>query len=347
MLKRALERASELGASDLHLHSGSPLLMRKDGRLQAMPGHDEPVAPDAAAREVGALMGEERWQEFLLQREMDLACALPGVGRFRVNAYMQQRGTDIVFRLLPDEPPTLQDLGLPERLAEMTSFRTGIVLCTGPTGCGKSTTLAALLNLVVQSRKEHIITIEDPIEFIYSKGVGLVNQRQIGAHTESFARALRAALREDPDVIGITELRDPETISLALSAAETGHLVLGSLHTASAMQTVTRIINAFPSDQQPQVRVMLSESLRVVISQCLVARADGQGRVPALEVLVITPAVSNLIREDKTFQLPSVMQMGRAHGMQLLDDSLEQLVRDGVVEAAEARVHAVNPARFQ
>ena len=209
LLHRALKAAAEHKASDLHLHSGSPLLLRRDGRLRPLPGESEPLDPERAARIIGEFMGEERWQEFLATREMDLACALPGVGRFRVNAYMQQRGPDVVFRLLPSSPPTLDALGLPQRLATLTQFRTGVVLCTGPTGCGKSTTLAALLDLVVQSRQEHIITIEDPIEFIYTGGKGLVNQRQIGAHTESFARALRAALREDPDVIGITELRDP------------------------------------------------------------------------------------------------------------------------------------------
>jgi twitching motility protein PilT len=241
-------------------------LIRCDGQLSRLDDGEPPLDPEAAGRAIAQLLGEELWQRLLEVHELDLAVQAPGTGRCRLNAYMQQRGPDVVMRLLPGKPPSFESLHLPEALLELTRFRTGMVLCTGPTGCGKSTTLAALLNVVIASRREHVITLEDPIEFIYPDGQGLVNQRQVGDHTESFARALRAALREDPDVIGITELRDAETISLAISAAETGHLVLGSLHTGSAVQTISRIINAFPADQQAQVRVMLSESLRASVA---------------------------------------------------------------------------------
>jgi twitching motility protein PilT len=250
------------------------------------------------------------------------------------------------MRIVPPEPPALQALGLPESLRTFLDFRTGMVLCTGPTGCGKSTTMAAILNALIQQRHDHVITIEDPIEFVYPPGACWVNQRQVHAHTQSFSRALRAALREDPDIIAITELRDRETISLAMSAAETGHLVLGTLHTGNAAQTIHRIIHSFAAEEQGQVRVMLSESLRAVVSQRLVPRADGKGRVPAVEVLVVTPAVSNLIREDKTFQIGSAMQTGRAHGMVMLDDSLRALVAAGTVKKEDARRFATHKTEF-
>jgi twitching motility protein PilT len=221
-----------------------------------------------------------------------------------------------------------------------------MVLCTGPAGCGKSTTLAALLGTLAQSRADHVLTIEDPVEFVLPAGRALVNQRQVREHTSSFARALRAALREDPDVIAITELRDRETIALAISAAETGHLVLGTLHTGSAAQTIHRIVSSFPQGEQEQMRVMLAESLRAVISQRLVPAASGRGRVPAIELLMVTTAVSNLIREDKAHQLPSVMQTGKAAGMVLLDDSLDELVRSGAVTMDAARRFAVRKERF-
>jgi twitching motility protein PilT len=264
----------------------------------------------------------------------------------RVNVYRQHRGLDAVFRLIPENPPTLEQLGLPARLAKLTDFRTGMVLCTGPAGCGKSSTLAALLGGLVQSRADHILTIEDPVEFVFPPGKALVNQRQVRDHTSSFARALRAALREDPDIIVITELRDRDTISLAISAAETGHLVLGTLHTGSASQTISRIVNSFSADEQEQMRVMLSESLRAVVSQRLVPRAKGGGRVPAIELLMVNTAVSNLIREDKTHQLPSVMQTGKAAGMLTLDDSLDELLRAGTITVESARRFAVKKDRF-
>jgi twitching motility protein PilT len=250
--------------------------------------------------------------------------------------YRQQRGVDAVFRYIPPEAPSLDDLGLPLALARFVNFHQGMVLVTGPAGCGKSSTLAALVDLINEERHEHILTIEDPIEYLHPSKRCLVNQRSVHSHTESFARALRGALREDPDVIVVGELRDLETISLALSAAETGHLVLATLHTNNAIRTLNRIIGAFPADQQGQIRMMISESLRVVISQRLIPRADGQGRVAAIENLVINRAVGNLIRENKTFQIHSVLQTGASQGMMLLDDSIKALLDAGTITRDEA-----------
>ena len=245
-----------------------------------------------------------------------------------------------MLRAIALEIPTLASLGLPNTLAKVTNHNQGLVLLTGPAGCGKSSTLAALVRLINEERQDHIVTVEDPIEYLHTPLRCVVNQRQVGRDTRSFARALKAALREDPDVIAIGELRDLETISLALTAAETGHLVLATLHTGSSIRTVDRIVGSYPSNQQAQIRTMLSESLRAVISQRLVRRADGQGRVPALEILLGTRPVANLIRESKTFQLRSVLQTGAAQGMCLLDTSLAHLVREGVVTRDEALLHA-------
>ena len=278
--------------------------------------------------------------------QVDFAYTIPGIGRFRSNAYRQQRGLDAVFRAIPPEPPTLADLGLPDNLARFCNYHQGMVLVTGPAGCGKSSTLAALLRIINEDRHDHIITVEDPIEYIHRSKLCVVNQRQVGRHTGSFARALRAALREDPDVIALGELRDLETISLALTAAETGHLVIATLHTSNAIRTINRILGVFPPEQQDQIKTMVSESLRAVISQRLVTRADGQGRVPALEVLVCNKAVGNLIRDNKTFQIRSVLQTGATHGMCLLDASLADLVKKGVITAEEAARNAEDPAKF-
>ena len=265
---------------------------------------------------------------------------MEGVGRFRTNVYRQQRGFDAVFRSIPPEPPTLEELKLPNGLAKFTNYHQGMVLVTGPAGCGKSSTMAALVNLINEEREEHILTIEDPIEYLQRSKRCLVNQRHAGHHTTSFARALRAALREDPDVIVIGELRDLETISLAMTAAETGHFVLATLHTNNAVRTINRMIGAFPFNQQDQVRTMLSESLRAVISQRLVATADGSGRIPALEILVINKAIGNLIRDQKTVQIRSAIQTGKAHGMCLLEQSLDDLARAGTISRDEALRYA-------
>ena len=343
-LNRLLEHTLRCGASDLHLHSGAPIKLRTHGRLDELDAIL--LDPPTAERLILEVLTEDQAAQLREHGQVDFAYTLPGVGRFRSNAYRQQRGLDAVFRAIPATPPTLEQLGLPASLARFANFHQGMVLLTGPAGCGKSSTLAALVNIINQERHDHIITIEDPIEYIHASKGCVVNQRQVGPHTGSFARALRAALREDPDIIAIGELRDLETISLALTAAETGHLVLATLHTNNAIRTVNRILGVFPPNQQEQIRTMVSESLRAVVSQRLVARADGQGRVPALEVLVANKAVGNLIRENKTFQIRSVLQTGASHGMCLLDASLADLVKNRVVTREEALKHADEPQRF-
>ncbi len=315
-------------ASDVHLHAGGALKQRINGEFVVT---EDTVDSAAIERMVAAALTAE--QRMILGRdgELDFCLEVPGVGRFRANAYRQQRGLDAVFRVIPDKPPTLEELGLPDELKKYTDYHQGMVLITGPAGCGKSATLAALVNYINEQRDEHILTVEDPIEILHPSKNCLVNQRHAGHHTSSFARALRGALREDPDIIVIGELRDLETISLAMTAAETGHFVLATLHTANAVRTVNRMIGAFPSNEQDQVRAMLSESLRAVLSQRLVPTADGKSRVPALELLVINRAIGNLIRDEKTVQIRSSMQTGRSHGMYLLEQSLNDLVASGTI----------------
>jgi len=268
------------------------------------------------------------------------------VGRFRASIYRQQRGVDGVFRPIPTHPPTLEQLGMPANLARLTSYHQGLVLVTGPAGCGKSSTLAALVNLINENRPDHILTVEDPIEYVHTSKRAVINQRQVVTQTATFASALRAALREDPDVIVIGELRDLETISLAITAAETGHLVMATLHTNNTIRTINRILDVFPPKQQPQIRAMVSESLRAIVSQRLVPTADGRRRVPALEILFVKPAISNLIRDQKTFQIRSILQTGRSEGMCLLDDSLLDLVKSGTITKEAARRICDDPKRF-
>ncbi len=342
-LEKLLRQTQEINASDLHVHSGSRLKVRLNGRLEDTSG----VIDSALAEQlIHGLLTEE--QRALLEeyQQVDFSYSIPGVGRFRGNAFRQQRGLDAVFRAIPPDPPSLDDLGLPGSLADLVSYHQGMVLLTGPAGCGKSSTMAALVRQINEQRPDHIITVEDPIEYVHPSLRCLVNQRQVGPHTESFARALRAALREDPDVIVIGELRDLETISLALPAAETGHPVFGTLHTSNAIRTVNRVLGVFPPNQQAQIRTMFSESLRAVVSQRLVPRADGEGRVAAIELLMNTKAVGNLIREQKTFQLHSIMQTGSQHGMCLLDHSLATLVKNGWITRETARLESEKPETF-
>jgi twitching motility protein PilT len=343
-MAQLLAFAAEQRASDLHVHAGLPVRLRIDGDFRPLPGG---VTSAGESRQLLAEVLTPAQREAVERHgQVDFAYTLPGAGRFRANVYRQQRGWDGVFRVVPAEPPSLSELGLPLDLARFANFHQGLVLITGPTGSGKSSTLAALVRIVNEERRDHIITIEDPVELVHRPQRCVVNQRQVGAHTKSFSRALRAALREDPDVIVVGELRDLETISLALTAAETGHLVLATLHTQNAINTVNRLIGVFPAEQQSQIRTMVSESLRVITSQRLVLRADGRGRVPALEIMVANKAVSNLIRENKTFQLRSVLQTGGAQGMRFLDQSLEELVRSGTITREEAARHAEDPRRF-
>ena len=327
-LEATLQAGVQANASDLHFHAGGALKQRVNGELISTEGSIDPALVE---RMVSSALTPEQRRILGDEGEIDFCLDLPGIGRFRANAYRQQRGLDVVFRTISEKPPTLAELGLPEELKKFTDYHQGMVLITGPAGCGKSSTLAALVNHINESRDDHILTVEDPIEIIHSSKRCLVNQRHAGSHTASFSRALRGALREDPDIIVIGELRDLETISLAMTAAETGHFVLATLHTANAVRTVNRMIGAFPSNEQDQVRAMLSESLRAVISQRLVPSADGGGRIPALELLVINRAIGNLIRDEKTVQIRSSMQTGRAHGMYLLEQSLNELVTEGRV----------------
>jgi twitching motility protein PilT len=336
-LDRVLEEAARAGVSDIHVHSGAPLRHRANGRLLEPQGASVDAAD--AERMLFSILSEEQSALLREHGEYDLCYTLPGVARFRANLYQQQRGWDGVFRVIPPEPPTLEQLGLPASFAKLTNYSQGMLLVTGPAGCGKSSTLAALVNLVNEERPDHIITIEDPIEYLHPSKRCSVNQRSVRHHTESFARALRASLREDPDVIVIGELRDLDTISLALTAAETGHLVLATLHTNDTIRTINRLVGSFPSDQQSQVRTMISESLRAVISQRLLPTTDGKRRVPAYELLKVNKAVGNLIRENKTFQIRSILQTGAAQGMCLLDDAIAQLVKAGTVTREEALRH--------
>lgn len=339
-----LKLASSKGASDLHLSSGSPPFMRLNGALTFI--NDTPLSPERALRMVLGFMDDEQQQHYLRHHDLDFSYEHTEIGRCRVNALEQFRGPDIIFRVIPRKVPSLSELGLPESLAKFTEWHQGLVLVTGPAGCGKSTTAAALINLVNQGRKDHVITVEDPVEFLHISAGCNVTQRQVPIHTASFAAALKGALREDPDVIMIGEMRDLETVALAIRAAETGHLVIGTLQTKSAARTIDRVVDVFPSDQQAQIRTMLSESLRGVISQQLIPRADGKGRVVALEVLHVNTAVSNLIRDSKTFQLPSLMQTGKKIGQRLMDDSLLELIEQNVITKEEARKAAENPKRF-
>lgn len=343
-LHRILTQATQWGASDVHIHGGARLKVRLAGTLRDV-GNDV-LSHDTTSRMLGAALTETQREVLDERGEIDLAYTIPNVARFRVNVYQQQRGLDGVFRVVPLRPPTLADLSLPDLLATFTEYHQGLVLLTGPSGCGKSATLAALVNLINEHRPDHVLSIEDPIECVHPSNRAIVNQRQVGRHTGSFARALRAALREDPDVIAIGELRDLETISLALSAAETGHLVLGTLHTDSAIRTIDRLIGVFPPNQQSQIRTMISESLRAIVSQRLVATVDGKSRVPALEILIVSKAISNLIREGRTFQIQDAIQIGGAMGMCLLDQSLTKLIQAGLVTREEALRHATDPKRI-
>jgi twitching motility protein PilT len=343
-IESLLAYAAAVGASDLHVHAGSPLRIRLHGVLETL--NDAIVTPSTSQLLIDRVLTPDQRHQLSVDGELDFSCSLPNVARYRVNAYRQHRGVDAVFRVIPPQPPTLTQLGLPLDLARFCNHHQGLVLITGPAGCGKSSTLAGLVRILNEERRDHVITIEDPVEHIHLSLRSVVNQRQVGVHTESFSRALRAALREDPDIIAVGELRDLETIALALTAAETGHLVLATLHTTNAIATINRIIGVFPPDQQNQIRTMVSESLRAVISQRLVPRADGAGRVPALEVLVGNRAVGNLIRESKTFQIRSIMQTGTSAGMRLLDVSLKELVDSGVITRETAIENAEDPKLF-
>ncbi len=324
-----LREAADKGASDLHLSAGEPPLLRVHGDLVRI--EHPPVTPAQVTELVNSIMSDAQRATFEAEHEVDFACELEGKGRFRVNVFVHSRGPGAVLRTIPTQIPALDTLHMPPILKELCTRERGLVLVTGPTGSGKSTTLAAMVDVINQTWDAHILTIEDPIEFVHPPKRCLVNQREVGPHTNSFSNALRSALREDPDVILIGEMRDLETISLALTAAETGHLVFGTLHTSSAPKTIDRIIDVFPAGQQGQIRTMLSESLEAVVAQTLLKKKGG-GRVAACEVLIGTPAVRNLIREGKLHQITSMMQTGQRLGMQTLDMGLADLVKRGLIE---------------
>ncbi len=316
-------RLVESGASDLHLRTGEPPLLRRDGELVRLPG--DPLPSDRLDGMLTSIMEAKELGEYRELNDTDWAYEIEGLARFRCNAGRDRRGPMAVFRTIPGRVMSADDMGLTREVQNLCYLTKGLVLVTGPTGSGKSTTLAALVDLINTTRTDHIITIEDPIEFVHQSKKCLVTQRQIGLHTRTFKHALRAALREDPDIVLVGEMRDLETVSIAIETAETGHLVFGTLHTTTAASTIDRIIDQFPADRQSQIRVMLSESLRGVIAQTL-CRKVGGGRVAAREILLTIPAVSNLIREGKTFQIPSIMQTNRKAGMVTLNDALMELV---------------------
>jgi twitching motility protein PilT len=344
-LQRVLQRAYAMEASDVHVHSGTPVKARIFGDLLNL----QPAIVGAREAEsvLLAAMGPDYREAFLEEGQVDFTYAVPGVGRFRANVYQQYGGLCGVFHHIPADPPMPADLGLPPSIARLIDHRNGIVLITGPAGSGKTSTMAALINLMNEGRSDHVISIEDPIEYRHKSKRCVVNQREVNRHTHSFGNALRSALREDPDVICIGELRDLETISLALSAAETGHLVLATLHTQGAIRTINRLVGAFAPKQQLQVRNMLSESLRAIISQKLIPRADRSGVALAYELLVVNAATSNMIRENRTYQLASVLQTGRSRGMRSMDDSLLELCSAGTISKKDALLHAEDVRVFK
>ena len=344
-LDRFLQTLVSVSGSDLHLYTGQTPFVRVDGTISAL-ANERALTCETIEALLKEIMPEENFAQ--LQREWDTDCAyeIPGIARFRVNGFRDRVGFGAVFRVIPEELPTFEQLNLPEVLREFCMLSKGLVVITGPTGSGKSTTLAALINHINATRNEHIITIEDPIEFVYSSNHCVINQREVHRDTTSFSRALRAALREDPDIILVGELRDLETMEIAIETAETGHLVFATLHTNTAATTVERMIDKFPANRQNQIRSMLADTLKGVVAQTLCKRTDG-GRIAAFEVLVVTTSVAALIREAKTHMLPSVMQTGRNAGMLTFSDELTRLAAKGVISAEDAYIKAVDKADIE
>jgi twitching motility protein PilT len=334
------------GASDLHLSVGTPPMVRKDGHMQPLDAAAPALDAASVVRLLEPITPEKNRHEFTERHDTDFAYEIAGLARFRANIFMDRKGRGAVFRVIPSNILTAETLGLSQAILNLCTLNKGLVLVTGPTGSGKSTTLCGMIDYINRNRHDHIITIEDPIEFVHENKSCAINQRVVHNHTMSFKNALRAALREDPDIILVGEMRDLETVAIAIETAETGHLVFGTLHTTTAASTVDRVIDQFPSDRQAQIRIMLSESLKGVISQTL-CRKIGGGRVAALEVLIVTSAISNLIRESKTFQIQSMMQVGKAVGMVTLNDALLDLVNKKMVAPEEAYAKAIDKAGLE
>ncbi len=332
------------GASDLHMVAGQQPILRIHGDMERVKYNL--FENDDLKAMLYEIIAEDKVKKFEETGDVDFGYEIPGLSRYRGNLFNQRNGVGAVFREIPSDILTVKQLGLPSVVSRLSSLPKGMVLVTGPTGCGKSTTLAAIIDEVNKKRKDHILTIEDPIEFVHQSQNCIVNQREVGVHTKGFAQALRGALREDPDVILVGELRDLETISLAMEAAMTGHLVFATLHTLNAAKTVDRVVEIFPANQQSQVRSTLADSLRAVVSQTLFKRADIKGRVAALEILICTPAVRNLIREAKTYQIPSAMQTGKKYGMQTLDDAILEILQKGWINPDDAYSHAIDKSKF-
>jgi twitching motility protein PilT len=335
----------EQGASDLHLSAGSQPILRIRGELERV--KYKTLENDELKALLYEITPEEKIKQFEETGDIDFSYEIPELARYRANFFRQLHGMGAVFREIPSKIMTVEDLGLPMVIKRLALLSKGLVLVTGPTGSGKSTTLAAIIDHANQVRKDHIITIEDPIEFVHKNISCTINHREVGRHTRSFAAALRGALREDPDIILVGEMRDLETVSLAVEAAETGHLVFGTVHTISAAKTVDRIIEIFPADQQAQIRATLADALRAVIAQTLFKRIDRRGRVAALEIMIATHAVRNLIREGKTFQIPSVIQTGKKFGMQSLDDAIMDLVKKGWISGEDAYNKCIDKEKFK
>ena len=344
-IDKFLKMAKQVDASDVHFAVEATPMLRLHGNLRRI--KHAPFTAEDTKRMFMEILRER--EQGMLERdlELDFSYEAPEVGRCRANVCVQNRGLDATMRLIPGKVQTLDELMFPPVVKKLLDYRQGLLLVTGQCGCGKTTTLAACVDYLNNSRHDHIITLEDPIEILHENKLCHIIQREIGPHTESFARALRACLREDPDVIIVGEMRDLETISMAITAAETGHLVLGTLHTTSAHRTISRILDVFPPSQQDQIRTMVADSLRGIISQQLVPKADGKGRIVCTEVLVCTPAIANMIKEDKTFQIPSMMQTGVKLGMRLMDDSLYKLLQQGLVTPEVALARAYDPTKFR
>lgn len=335
---------NDQGASDLHMVTGQQPVLRIRGDMERV--KYKVFDGDELKAMLYEICPEEKIKVFEETGDVDFGYEIPGLARYRANFFMQKQGIAAVFREIPSTILSCEQLGLPKIVSRLSSLPKGLVLVTGPTGSGKSTTLAAIVDEANSTRKDHILTVEDPIEFVHQSKKAIVNHREVGTHTKSFAAALRGALREDPDIIMVGEMRDLETIALAMEAAMTGHLVFGTLHTLNASKTVDRVIEIFPADQQAQIRSTLADALKAVVSQTLFKRMDIKGRCAALEILICTPAVRNLIREGKTFQIPSAMQTGKKYGMQTLDDAIMDLLKKGWISGDDAYLNAIDKTKF-